>query len=80
MLVSHLKSEAHADIQESELILCHCDGFIHEIEVDAQGGVVAGNMKIRNTELNGELHVLESDKLIISFMSLEMLICNCRYS
>ena len=55
VLVSHLKSEVHADIQESELVLFLCDGYVHEIEVDAQGGVVAGNMKIRNTEVNGEL-------------------------
>ena len=55
VLVSHLKSEAHADIQESELVLFQCDVYVHEIEVDAQGGVVAGNMKIKNTEVNGEL-------------------------
>ena len=54
VLVSHLKSEAHADIQESELVLFHCDAYVHEIEMDAQGGVVAGNMKIRSTEINGE--------------------------
>ena len=55
MLVSHLKSEAHANIQESELVLFHCDAYVHEVEMDAQGGVVAGNMKIRNTGINGKL-------------------------
>ena len=51
--MSHLKCEGHADIQHNELVLLSCDGAIGEVEGEAQGGVLAGNVKIGSTEIKG---------------------------
>ena len=55
VLVSHLKCEGHADIQHNELVLLSCDGAIAEIEGEAKGGVLAGNVNIGSTKIKGML-------------------------
>ena len=57
VLVSHLSGEVHADIQHNELVLFNCDGGVEEVEIEAQGGVVAGDLKVRNTELHSMLNI-----------------------
>ena len=53
--MSHLKCEAHADIQHNELVFLSCVGAIEEIEGEAQGGVLAGNVKLGSAEIKGTM-------------------------
>lgn len=46
---------AHADIKDNELVFMDVDGTLEDFEIDAQGGVVAGNVKVQNTAVSCKL-------------------------
>lgn len=48
---------AHADIKDNELVFMDVDATLEDFEIDAQGGVVAGNLKVRDTAVSCELQV-----------------------
>lgn len=52
VILSHLQCLSHADIQHNQLMLFVCDGGIEEMEIDAEGGVVAGDLTIKGTLLH----------------------------
>ena len=53
-MLNHLQGHSHADVQHNELVLFQCDGEIEEMEGDAQGGVVAGDLTIKDTQLHSK--------------------------
>ena len=52
--MSHLNGHAHADIKDNELVFLDVDGTLEELEIDAQGGVVAGNLRVKDTIISSE--------------------------
>ena len=44
----------HADVQHNELILFNTDGGVEDMEIDAEGGVVAGNIIVKGTSVNSK--------------------------
>ena len=47
-----MRAEAHADIKDNELVFLDVDSVLEEFEIDAQGGVVAGNLTIKDASLS----------------------------
>ena len=48
LVVTHLNLELHMDISHNELVLMNLDACIEKGEVDARGGVVAGNILMKD--------------------------------
>jgi hypothetical protein len=53
VILSHLQGHAHCDIKDNELALFVCDCGIEKMELNAQGGVVAGDIAITHSALHG---------------------------
>ena len=52
--MTHLKCEAHLDISRNELVLFNLDGRLVRGEVDARGGVIAGNVLVEDVLAHGK--------------------------
>lgn len=51
--MSDLNCEAHVNVQHNELVLLNCNGVLKDAEIEAQGGVLAGNLKVENVDIKG---------------------------
>jgi len=53
LLVSQLRLAAHCDVQHNELVLLEADGKLDRGELDARGGVIAGNVVMIGAQTHG---------------------------
>ncbi len=54
LLVTQFRCEAHCDVQHNELVLLEMDGKLDKGELDARGGVIAGNILMKGAQARGE--------------------------
>ncbi len=52
--MTQFRCEAHCDVQHNELVLLEMDGKLEKGELDARGGVIAGNILMIGAQARGE--------------------------
>ena len=65
IVLTHFGIRSHADILENELVQLTAKAFVSNVNVDARGGVVAGEINISNAQIGCKSLIIATHSMIL---------------